>query len=1071
MTRDGRRIALESTITALRDDGGKQRGLLAVMRDITNRKRAEEVALANAEEFRAIFESNALGIALADARSGRFVRVNRKLCEMSGYAEDELLGMTFVEVTHPDDRSYADFQAALRGETDEWASTRRYIRKDGSIFWAEASGKVIRDAAGVPVRTMATVRDISERRRVDGELRVALEKYRVLFDAFPLGITISDQVGQIVESNQEAERLLGLPRQEHMQRRIEGPEWHIVRYDGTSMPEEEYPSVRALREGRPVRSVEMGIVQDDGATTWIDVTAAPIPLEGYGVAIVYGDVTARKHMADALRESEVRYQELYDTSFDGLVFTDLEGRYIGCNRAYLDLLGYETFEDLCGRSYKELTPPEYHAMEARIVQEQTLVRGYCDAYDKEYIRRSGERIDVNLRAWLRRDAQGKPSGMWAIVRDISERKQAETERERLLSENRRQREFLERLIEVAPVGIAVLRGPDHRYELVNPTYLAIPGVPHPSMLGRTVEEVFPAFAAQGILTLLDRVYETNDAVELREYEVSVGPGLERTYWNAMYLPLSDAYGHTDGILVVVSDVTAEVLARRRVEELVLAVEQQRSILQTVMEHTQVQLAYLDPQFNFVSVNSAYARGSGRPADQLVGRNHFELFPHAENRAIFERVRDTGAVITFRAKPFEYVERPEPGTTYWDWSLVPVKDEAGQVQGLVLSLLDVTDRERARETLQQHADDLEREVRRRTSQLQASEARLRAIFHNAAVGIAVADLNGTLVETNPALQKMLGYTATELVGVRFADFTHPDDVAPALALYRELMEGRRSSYQVEKRYIRKDGEIIWALIGTSLFYDRERQQQFAVGIAEDITERKLAQQALIQAEKLTITGRLAASLAHEINNPLQSVIGCLALAEESLTADDDTGELLHIAIEELDRAATIVTQLRNVNRPSTMVERRPLDVTVLLNHVVTLTRNQCQSQGVDLVWSPLESPLVALVAPDRIEQVFLNLILNAVEAMMDGGRLEITTRRTEDPDGVRISFADTGCGIPMELRGHLFEPFHTTKTEGLGLGLYVTHNIVAEHGGHIEVDSVHKEGTTFSVWLPQEPVVL
>ena len=531
------------------------------------------------------------------------------------------------------------------------------------------------------------------------------------------------------------------------------------------------------------------------------------------------------------------------------------------------------------------------------------------------------------------------------------------------------------------------------------------------------------------------------------------------------------YGRTDGILVVVSDVTDEVLARRQVEELAQAIEQQRIILQTVMEHTQVQLAYLDPQFNFVSVNSAYARGSGYRADQLVGRNHFELFPHAENRAIFERARDTGAVITFRAKPFEYVERPELGTTYWDWSLVPVKDEAGQVQGLVLSLLDVTDRERARETLQQHADDLEREVRRRTSQLQASEARLRAIFHNAAVGIAVADLNGTLVETNPALQKMLGYTATELVGVRFADFTHPDDVAPALALYRELMEGRRSSYQVEKRYIRKDGEIIWALIGTSLFYDRERQQQFAVGIAEDITERKLAQQALIQAEKLTITGRLAASLAHEINNPLQSVIGCLALAEESLTADDDTGELLHIAIEEVDRAATIVTQLRNVNRPSTMVERRPLDVNVLLNHVVTLTGNQCQSQGVDLVWSPLESPLVALVAPDRIEQVFLNLILNAVEAMMDGGRLEITTRRTEDPDGVRVSFADTGCGIPTELRGHLFEPFHTTKTEGLGLGLYVTHNIVAEHGGHIEVSSGDGEGTTFSVWLPQEPVVL
>ncbi len=162
--------------------------------------------------------------------------------------------------------------------------------------------------------------------------------------------------------------------------------------------------------------------------------------------------------------------------------------------------------------------------------------------------------------------------MWAIVRDISGRKQAENERERLLSENRRQREFLERLVEAAPVGIAVLRGPDHHYELVNPTYLAIPGVPDVPMLGRTVEEIFPAFVDEGIPELLDQVYETDDVVSLLEYEMSGGPEGERTYWNAEYVPLFDSYGRTDGILVVVSDVTEQVLARRQVEELVLDVD-------------------------------------------------------------------------------------------------------------------------------------------------------------------------------------------------------------------------------------------------------------------------------------------------------------------------------------------------------------------------------------------------------------------------------------------------------------------------------------------------------------------
>ncbi len=210
------------------------------MRDISERKRAEEAIRASEEEFRAIFESNALGIAIADVATGRFVRVNRKLAEISGYSEDELVGMSFVEATHPDDRTYLGYESVLRGEAEEWVSTRRYVRKDGSWFWAEASGTIIHDAAGVPVRSMATLRDVTERRRLDEELRVALEKYRVLFDAFPLGITVSDRSGQIVESNQEAERLLGISRQEHLQRRIVGAEWRIVRPDGTPMPSEEY---------------------------------------------------------------------------------------------------------------------------------------------------------------------------------------------------------------------------------------------------------------------------------------------------------------------------------------------------------------------------------------------------------------------------------------------------------------------------------------------------------------------------------------------------------------------------------------------------------------------------------------------------------------------------------------------------------------------------------------------------------------------------------------------------------------------------------------------------------------
>jgi two-component system, NtrC family, sensor histidine kinase AtoS len=131
----------------------------------------------------------------------------------------------------------------------------------------------------------------------------------------------------------------------------------------------------------------------------------------------------------------------------------------------------------------------------------------------------------------------------------------------------------------------------------------------------------------------------------------------------------------------------------------------------------------------------------------------------------------------------------------------------------------------------------------------------------------------------------------------------------------------------------------------------------------------------------------------------------------------------------------------------------------------LTREQCQKRGVEVEWEPTAGLPALMLVPDRMDQVFLNLTLNAVEAMPEGGRLRIGTDCTGDPAWIRAKFVDTGCGIAPDDLPRLFEPFYTTKTEGLGLGLYLTHNIVEEHGGRIEVESELGQGATFTVWLP------
>jgi signal transduction histidine kinase len=237
------------------------------------------------------------------------------------------------------------------------------------------------------------------------------------------------------------------------------------------------------------------------------------------------------------------------------------------------------------------------------------------------------------------------------------------------------------------------------------------------------------------------------------------------------------------------------------------------------------------------------------------------------------------------------------------------------------------------------------------------------------------------------------------------------------------------------------------------------------MVEDVTEKKKNQAALLQAEKLAIAGRLAASLAHEISNPLQTVIGCVGLAQEALAEGKDGGQLLQVAIEDMRRVARVVGDLRNLHRAPDMEMKEPTDVNALLEQVLTLCRKKCEEHGVEVTWRPATGlPQLALVT-DRIQQVFLNLVLNALDAMSGGGQLNVRTEHTSQPPGARAVFSDSGEGISPDVLPHIFEPFYTSKPEGLGLGLFISQEIVRQHGGRIDVESQVGKGTIFTVWLP------
>jgi PAS domain S-box-containing protein len=347
-------------------------------------------------------------------------------------------------------------------------------------------------------------------------------------------------------------------------------------------------------------------------------------------------------------------------------------------------------------------------------------------------------------------------------------------------------------------------------------------------------------------------------------------------------------------------------------------------------------------------------------------------------------------------------------------------------------------------------------------LKASEERYRSLFDGLPVGLYRTTSEGQILDINPALVKMLGYPDREsLLAVNSASiYIAPED----RERWQVLIDREGIVRDAELQLCRYDGTVIWARDTARAIRSADPPVVYYEGAMEDITARKQAQAALMEAEKLAIAGKLAASLAHEINNPLQTVIGCLGLAEERLAEGGDVSRYLQVAHEELRRTADIVAQMRDLHRPSRPQDKESTDVNALLEQVLDLSRKQCESQGIEVSKQMADLPALPLVA-DQIKQVFLNLLLNAIEHMPQGGRLQVSTTYTSQPAGIRIAFTDSGAGIAPDVLPHVFEPFYGTRPEGLGLGLFISRNIVEQHGGQIEVHSRVGEGTTFTVWLP------
>ena len=471
-------------------------------------------------------------------------------------------------------------------------------------------------------------------------------------------------------------------------------------------------------------------------------------------------------------------------------------------------------------------------------------------------------------------------------------------------------------------------------------------------------------------------------------------------------------------------------------------------LETVISHAPIVLFGIDESGVVTLSEGAGLDVLGLRPGQIVGESVYALFPEVE--PLIRRALEGEA---FSAT----VDMEEAS---FDVTYVPVRS-AGKVTGLIGVGVDVT------------------ETRRAERALEESDVRFRSTFTHAGVGLLHSDLDERIMMANQAFLELLGYSKEEMVGQTMSDITHEDDVTKSQEEMANVIAGKSEQLHMDKRYVRKDGVIVWCQTTATLVRSPEGEPLYFVVAVEDLTERLATEAQLRQAQKMEAVGQLTGGIAHDFNNMLTVIMGGLELAMDDEEHSPEAIGSLREALRSAEKGAELTRQLLAFSRRQAL---RPvaLDVSQLLAHMQSMLVRTL-GETIEVVVSVDLGVDKCIADRAQTESAILNLALNARDAMPRGGRLSLTAGRFEadeelaardkvEPGSyVEIRIQDSGPGMTPEELDHAFEPFFTTKEvgKGSGLGLSMVYGFAKQSGGGVHLSSEPDAGLTVRLLLPSD----
>ncbi len=995
-------------------------GLGLITRDITENKRAEEQLLESEEKFRLLSEQSILGIVIL--QDGFIKYVNNACAKIIHYTPEEMINWPpneFVKAIHPEDRSFAIEQARKKqlGESDTVSQYKyRLITKLGEIKWIESYSKTI-TYEGKPADFINII-DITDRIEAEEALRESEERLRAFMDSATDAFAVWDSDLKLVDINKSGMRMIpeGMERENIIGMNLK--DFDITRgkdiYD-------KYQEV--IKTGKPY-SIDNTIPHPKFGDIYLNLKAFKV---GEGMGMIVTNITKRKRVEKALRESEERLRAFMDSATDYFSLWDSDLNLIDLNRVAKDILQTgSTREELIGKNLSEFDPFKERDVYYNFLRVITTGKPYF-AYDYIFQKETEDDTHLSIKAFKVGD------GLGMIVTDITQRIRAE---EAL----RDSRDKYQMLIEKLEEGV-LLEDADGIITFVNPRALKRLGYLEEEMIGKHWSLTSPP----------------EDLKRYQDETAKRPKGISSTYESGILsrdgkripvivsaTPLHSPDGEYIGTLSVFRDISEQKKAELQLRE-------SEEKFRLLSEQGILGIAIL--QDGLVKyVNEACAEIIGIPQEEMMNwpRDEFGKAIHPDDRPlVLEQARKKQLGEEDVITHYSFRIRTKSGKIKWLENYSKTVLFEGKPADLS-TLIDITERKKTEESLKE------------------SEQRYRTLITSMSDGIIVNDMDNRIVLINPVLEQMLGYSKEEMQNRSVTEFLDPESIK----IYQEKTDDRHSgkipSDEYELIFVRKDGIKITTRISASVL-EEGSQIMGSFAIISDITSKRELEDRRSSFMSMT---------AHELRTPTTIIKGYTELLESYIRelglehSDKFVNPLQRINknVQRLERLITDVRDIMKIERGVFHLQTETVVFNEFLDEFLGSYQVILKDQLEYSIGLMNEIQVSIECDPERLLQVLGNLIRNAIDNTPKDTR-KITVISNLTSEDIIIEISDNGAGIEPKNLQKIFEPFVSVPTEftvqGTGVGLYLSRSIVEAHGGSLSAFSEGKGlGATFTVRLPK-----